>query len=121
MTLTIEVEAPPLTQWDDGSIRVVGTRVLLEIIVNAYKNGDSPEEIAYSYPSISLKDTYAVIAYYLNHKDQVELYLAEVERQSEEIRKIIEARTPPLPGLRAMLLERSAKLEVELHAIAGSR
>jgi uncharacterized protein (DUF433 family) len=95
MSLLIEAEEPPLKQWDDGSIRVGGTRVKLEIVITAYNLGESAEEIAYSYPSVSVSHAYAVIAYYLRHKADVDAYVVTQERRGEELRQEIEAKFPP--------------------------
>jgi uncharacterized protein (DUF433 family) len=118
MNLLIEPEAPPLKQWEDGSIRVAGTRLLLEMIVISYKQGDSPEKIVDSFPAASLKDVYAVIAYYLRHTPEVEAYLAWVEQEGDRIQKENEARFPRDPNLKARLLERRSKMEAERHADA---
>lgn len=121
MELLIEAEAPPLTRWDDGSIRVDGTRLLLETIITAYKMGDCPEEIAASFPAASLRDIYAVITYYLGHKDEVEEYLTEVEREGAALQAEIEARCPRDPNLKARLLQRRAEMEAERNAPAHRR
>jgi hypothetical protein len=44
------------------------------------------------YPTTTLADIYTVIAYYLRHRALVERYLAERERQAEELRQTIETR-----------------------------
>jgi uncharacterized protein (DUF433 family) len=118
MDLQIEAETPPLERWKDGSIRIAGTRLLLETIVISYKQGDSAEEIAHNFPSASVQNVYAVIAYYLRHRDDVEAYLAEQTRRGEEVRREIEAQFPPDPGLKARLLARREKMEAERHADA---
>jgi len=67
--------------------------------------GETPEEIALSYGSISLADVYATIAYYLRHTAEVDEYL----RKREKIRREIQPRFPTA-GLRERLLARAAKL-----------
>jgi uncharacterized protein (DUF433 family) len=101
----------PLTLWEDGTIRVKGTRLLLDMIVNAHKRGECPEEIFESFPSeiYTVADIYSIIAYYLTHKDKIEKYLAKREKEAEEIRKEIEL-TPGYreqsEDLRRKILER---------------
>jgi hypothetical protein len=46
------------------------------------------------------------IAYYLRHKTEVEQYLADYDRQAEEIRRKIEERQGSQLGVRARLLSR---------------
>lgn len=80
----------PLALWKDGSIRVKGTRVLLDIIIGAHKRGECPEDIAEAFPSVNVADVYSIIAYYLTHKSQIEKYLVKREKEAEEIKKQIE-------------------------------
>jgi len=87
---------------------VIGTRVPLDTLVAAFKRGESPEVIHESYDTVSLADVYSVLAYYLRHKPEVEIYLAEREREGAEIQARIEAHFPP-EGLRAKLLARLEK------------
>lgn len=90
--MTIETpQTIPLTVWKDGTIRVKGTRLLLDIIINEYKSGAIPEEITESFPSVKAAEVYAIIAYYLTHKEQVEKYLEKQECEAAEIRKQIES------------------------------
>lgn len=96
----------PLVFPDDGSaIRVTGTRLTLDAIVGAFNRGATAEEIAQEYPAISLPDVYAVIAYYLRHRDEVEGYLATRAGEHTELRREIEAR-PEYQDLRKRLLAR---------------
>ena len=39
-----------------------------------------PEAIAQRYPTATLADIYAVVAYYLRHRQEFEAYLAEREK-----------------------------------------
>jgi len=83
----------PLALWEDGTIRVKGTRLLIDMIVNAHKRGECPEEIFESFPSdeYTVADIYSIIAYYLTHKGKIEKYLAKREKEAVEIRKEIES------------------------------
>ena len=81
----------------------------LDTVITAYQLGETPEEIALSYDSISLADVYATIAYYLRHTAEVDKYLRSREIEAEEIRREIQARFPTA-GLRERLLARAAKL-----------
>ena len=101
----------PLNVWEDGTIRVKNTRLLIDMIINAHKRGECPEEIYEAFPSkdYTVADIYAVIAYYLTHKSKIDKYLAKRESEAEELRKEIES----APGyqerrnkLREKLLER---------------
>lgn len=106
--LIFQVEAPPLETSEDGVVRVGGTRVTLETIISVFKNGATAEEIAQKYPTVSLADIYATIAYYLNHRPEIERYLEEQERISEEVRRENEARFNSV-GIRERLMARLEK------------
>lgn len=69
------------------------------------KSGESPESIYESYDTVALADVYAVLAYYLRHRHEVEAYLAEREREGLEIQTFIESVYPP-DRLRAKILAR---------------
>jgi len=107
MSLVIEAESPPLRMGEGCTIHVGGSRVTLDTVVIAYQQGDSPEAIADSYPSVPLADIFAVITYYLRHRDEVEAYLAEGELIADRVRKECEARFPSA-GLKEKLLARRA-------------
>ena len=98
-------QPPPIRADDDGVLRVGGTRVRLETIINAFKSGSAAEEILLKYPSLSLIDIYAVITYYLWSREEVEAYLEERHHVEEAVRRENEARFPPA-GVRERLLAR---------------
>ena len=77
MTRTVEPQPVPLTAKADGVVLVSGTRVPLETVVYAFGQGATPEEIAQDYPSLTLAQVYAVVAYYLTHRAAVDGYAAE--------------------------------------------
>lgn len=96
---------PPLTEGPDGVIRIAGTRVQLEMLVTAFDAGATPEEIAQQYPSVSLANVYATIAWVLDNRAAVAAYVAERRRVADDLRQRIDRRTAP-DGLRARLLAR---------------
>src|SRR5207248_189747 len=61
----------PLRRDDRGGYRVGTSRVSLDTVVGEFEGGADPEGIARAYPTLQLADVYAVIAYYLRHKDAV--------------------------------------------------
>lgn len=104
--LAIEPEPVPLVRDDAGRVMVPGTRISLDILVAAFKRGESPEAIHDDYETVSLADVYAIFSYYLRHRGEVDAYIAEQEREGGEIRARLEATYPPEEGLRAKLLAR---------------
>lgn len=105
MSLAIVSEPLPLETDRDGVVRVGGTRVTLDTVVCAFNEGLTAEEIAQQYPSLHLSDIYAVIAYYLRRRSDVEVYLGERERQAGEVRRQNETKFDP-QGIRERLLAR---------------
>ena len=99
----------PLTPWEDGMIRITGTRVTLDVIINQFKLGATAEQIYDSFPAASLKDIYGAIYYYLEHTDAVEVYLREQQRVAAETRLWVESQ-PGNRVLRERLLARRQRL-----------
>lgn len=81
------VQVIPLQTDAYGVIRVGGTRVTLDSVVYAFREGASAEEIVQHYPVLKLADVYAVIGYYLQHRDQVDAYIQAGESEAEEFRR----------------------------------
>jgi uncharacterized protein (DUF433 family) len=111
MTLTIEKVDVPLAKTADGAIRVNGTRIPLQTIVSVFNQGATAEEIAYQFPTLKLADVYSIISFYLNHKPQVDDYVAAVKAQADETMKQIEVRHGSGAELRARLLARKHERE----------
>ena len=107
MISSTPTEQVPMRVDSDGVARVGKTRVTLDSIVAAFSEGATAEEIAQQYPSLALGDVYAVIGYYLRHRDDVATYLAERSAQAAKVREVNEARFDPA-GVRARLLARSS-------------
>jgi uncharacterized protein (DUF433 family) len=80
--------------------------VLLELVIHAFQDGATPEAIAQRYPTAPLADIYAVIAYYLRHREDIEAYLTEREQRADEVRQRIESQQGDLADLRGRLLAR---------------
>src|SRR5437016_6284150 len=96
MSFAAQPESPPLREDASGAIRVGNSRVLLELVVRAFQDGATPETIVQRYPTLALSDVYAVIAYYLRHRREIEQYLARREQQAQEVRQRIESQQADL-------------------------
>jgi uncharacterized protein (DUF433 family) len=95
----------PLATDAGGVVRVGGTRVTLDTLVQAFAEGATPEEMIQQYPSLDLGTAYLVIGYYLRNRDEVNAYLRQREEQGLLVRQEAERRFDP-KGLRARLLAR---------------
>ncbi len=105
MTMVVAAETPPLIADVVGVFRVGRSRVTLDTVVGAFRDGATAEEITEQYPAISLGQVYAVIAYYLAHTVEVDDYLQAREQRSTEVREANERLFDPT-GIRARLLAR---------------
>jgi uncharacterized protein (DUF433 family) len=108
MTIVVAAETPPLAADAAGVFRVGNSRVTLDTVVGAFRDGATAEEIAEQYPAISLGQVYAVIAYYLAHAAAVEDYIRVREQRSDEVRQANERLFEPT-GIRARLMARQGK------------
>ena len=103
----LSAEPAPLAYDADGVLRVRGTRVRLDTVVGAFQLGATAEEIAQQYPSVDLATAYAVIAFYLRRRPEVDAYLAAQAAGATDARALAEARSDPA-GLRDRLMARRA-------------
>ena len=87
MSLTTSAEQVPLTADSHGVVRVMGTRIPIEMVVDEFNQGASPEEIVLSYPTLELSQAYSVIAYYLRNKTEVDAYIKGQDRLAHEARE----------------------------------
>lgn len=109
MALQLEAERLPIEMDDDGVMRVGHTRVTLDTVVAAFKEGATAEEIAQQYPSLNLADVYSVIGYYLRQQSAVEDYLRKRQELADEVRKLNEMALPPSSHIKKLLLARKKR------------
>jgi len=83
VTVPILAEAPPIREAG-GALRVGQTAVTLESVVWAFQQGSTPEDIVDQFPTLAIDHVYAVIAYYLRHRDEVDRYLTAQEERHQE-------------------------------------
>ena len=98
-------EVIPIYTDQDGRMRVTGTRVLLDLIVYAYHQGETPEHIVQMYTTLTLDQVYLAIGYYLRHRETVDAYIQRVDEEGKRLRREWEAKYPP-QVTRAELLAR---------------
>jgi len=81
---------------DPLDIRIKGTRIGLDDVVYAFRQGLTPDEIAVQYRSLTLEQVYGAIAYYLHHRDQVDEYMTRLEVWQQERRQGASKNIPPV-------------------------
>lgn len=92
--LLLHTDQLPLRMDDGGVVRVGNSRISLDLIVEHYENGKTPEDVVRAYDTLELADVYAVMAYYLRHRDDVRAYLKQRHVEAEALRATIEAERP---------------------------
>jgi uncharacterized protein (DUF433 family) len=106
--LPLHADLPPLRVDEGGAIRVGSSRVRLGLVVEQYENGMTPEDMVRAYDTLALADVYAVVAYYLRHRDDVRAYLRRQGEEAQALRAKIEAERPRV-SRDALLVRRGAR------------
>lgn len=76
-----------------GKPRIAGHRIKVQNVVIWHERmGMSPDEIVYNYPSITLADVHAALAYYYDHREEIRQDIEEDEAFAREM----QAKTPSL-------------------------
>jgi uncharacterized protein (DUF433 family) len=87
-----------------GRPRIDGHRITVEDVAIWYERlGMSPDEIVSAYPSITLSDVHAALAYYYEHRARMDAAI----REGEQLVAQMKAQAPP-SLLRQKLQQRSA-------------
>src|SRR5437016_5423061 len=92
--LPLHAERPPLRVDEGGAVRVGNSRISLDLVVEQYENGMTPEDMVRAYDTLVLADVHAVIAYYLRNRDEVRAYLKRRAEEAAALRAKIEADRP---------------------------
>ncbi len=65
------------------TIRIKGTRVGIEVVIEKFLEGASPEKIQRHHPHLTLKQIYATITYYLFDQERVDAYIKAGRKRVE--------------------------------------
>src|SRR5579863_369099 len=88
---------------DDGAIWIRGHRVGIDLLLEAYKAGQTPEQIAEEFDTIRLEDVYATITYYLHNRECLDTWLSGIaERFNRESEARAANSSPASRRLRVM-------------------
>ncbi|HXB74241.1 MAG TPA: DUF433 domain-containing protein [Candidatus Acidoferrales bacterium] len=91
----------------NGGYYVKGTRVSLDSIAYSFKDGESPETIRQSFPSLTLEQVYGAVTFCLGHQADVD---ANIRKGEEELERSV----PPLSQSRPDLYDRLQKARESL-------
>ena len=82
-------------------IRIKGTRVGIEVVIEKFLEGTSPEEIRRHHPHLTLKQIYATITYYLFNRERIDAYIKTGRKRVEAAYE--EQRKNPPPGVKRLI------------------
>ena len=88
------MEAKAYVEDREGGYWVAGTRVSLDSLVYAFRQGQTAESLAQSFPVLTLEHVYGAIAYYLAHRDVIDAYLMEQEAAFTQLQQDLRQRDP---------------------------
>jgi uncharacterized protein (DUF433 family) len=111
----LDAIAPPLRIVEGGAVRVGNSRITLDLVVEEYESGMTPEDMVRAYDTLVLADVYGAIAYYLSHRDAVREYMRRREVEAAALRAEIEARQPRI-SREELLARRAAKEKADAAA-----
>jgi len=87
MTITLDTMLVSAPDVCGGRIRVEGTRITVHRIATLYKQGQTAEDIAQTYPHLSLGQVYAALAYYHANRDGIEAELAAADAEYDQLKQ----------------------------------
>ena len=102
-------EARPdlLNGTSEGTLRIAGTRIAFDAVIQAFHDGATPEEICQDFSTLSLAQVYDLLAFYLNHREDVDRYLTEQKHLGATLQQELRSRyTTFLADLRHRLATR---------------
>ena len=97
-------------------IRIKGTRVGIETVLDDYLSGVSPEEIVARYRTLTLEQVYATVTYYLCNQEEVDEYLERWRAYSEAAWQEQQRNPPPVVR---RLRELKARRQSQVEAVAS--
>jgi len=97
-------------------VRIRGSRIGIETVLEDYLDGASPEEIAARYRNLTLEQVFATLLYYFRNRDQVEAYLEAWRKYTEQARLQREREPSPVGRRLRDLKVRRAALQAETTA-----
>jgi uncharacterized protein (DUF433 family) len=104
MAITLHADPAPLHIDDTGTIRVGQSRVTLDVLLQYWRLGMNPEEIARGLDTLTLADVHGALAYYFRHQTEIDSYLSGRDEEAQQLRQQIEgANASRLASLKARL------------------
>lgn len=87
---------------DEGVPVIAGTGFKVkQLVIERRTHGSSPEELQFQHPQLSLAQIYSALAYYEDHRDEIDTHLDEGETRAEALKDQLDA-----PDLKALIASR---------------
>jgi uncharacterized protein (DUF433 family) len=86
----------PILEYRTDSYWIKGTRISLDSVVYAFRQGLSPESIAQAFPLLNLEQIYGAIAFYLANRTEIDAYLAAEEAAFDAMPQPLQSSDPAL-------------------------
>lgn len=115
-TLPLTPRAVPLTQLENGTLRITGTRIPLELVVEHYNAGETPEQIVEAFDTLRLSDVYTLVGYYLENRAAIDEYVRRMDELGDEMERKIKAELPLRSGFKQELKDRWTRLQAQRNA-----
>jgi uncharacterized protein (DUF433 family) len=97
---------PHIVFTAEGKPYIEGSRIKVELVViDRTVGGLQPEEIADLYPPLTPAEVYSALAYYYDHKDELDRQIAEGERIEQELKAELDSSPKLREKLRARGIE----------------
>lgn len=93
---------------DQGILWVKDANLWFDVILYAYYEGQSPEDMVDSYPSLNLGNLYSLIGYYLKNRTIVDTYMRHREVTTPQLRQVVATQFPPIGRQARVLARRTA-------------
>ena len=106
LTVSVPVEHLPY-----GIIRIAGTRIPLERVIHEFNQGETPERIVRNFDTLNVADVYAIISFYLKHREAVDAYVERRREQEDQTQREVEARFRKDGRRKRLLARQNARVE----------
>jgi uncharacterized protein (DUF433 family) len=108
---TVETGYPHISLWDGKGPVIAGTRMrVIDLVAAQQVHGYSPEELAYQYPTLTLGQIHSALAYYWDHKQELDEDMDRRLARADELRASM-PEPPALARLRALKADRLGSIQ----------
>lgn len=90
------VSTKPYVEFKEQGYWIIGTRISLDSIVYAFRQGLLPESIAQAYPLLDLEKVYGAITFYLANRSDIDAYLILEEQTFDAMPQPLQTDAPSL-------------------------